>query len=78
MSQRPVSLPAARLAVVRLESLAIAIQAELATLRPERWPGALARLEALAGAARGVAAEAVELIDGRNGDREERATVTHA
>lgn len=72
---RAVSLPAVRLRVVYLESIAIAIQAEIANLSPERWPGTLARLDALAGAARESAAEAIEVVDG-GGDREELPVVT--
>ena len=74
---RAVSLPAVRLRVVHIESIAIAIQAELANLSPERWPGTLARLGALAGAARANAAEAIEVVDD-GGDREDLPAVTRA
>jgi len=72
---RAASLPGVRLRVVHIESIAIAIQAELANLSPERWPGTLARLGALAGAARESAAEAIEVLDG-GGDRDGLSAVT--
>ena len=62
-------------AIIHLESLAIAIQAEVSTYRPERAPGALARLGALAAATRQAAADAVTLIESRPGS-DETATVT--
>lgn len=63
--RRTVSLAAVRLAVVQVESLAIVIQAELCHLTADRWPGALARLTALAVAARESAANTIELIEGQ-------------